>query len=325
MLHRYRHALRQTADQILGEEQAAHLAINPRSAAFPDASPEQPPPALTSDPQGSIARRERRRTRDAQVLALQQQGLSLSAIAQHMHLTRQTVRTVLRAGDEGVRLARSLPPSTLRPFEPYLWERWRQGAHNARVLYQEITSQGYRGSEINLRRALRTWRTRSGNRDRTPGSTSAVAAAGPPQPVLRLVTPRQAAWLLVGGQAPQSAADQAFVAHLLAAEPGLKDLQDLACAFRELLRQREVEALPAWLKAATASAFVELHGFAGGVRRDMAAVTAALTWAWSNGQTEGQVNRLKMLKRSMYGRSKDDLLHLRLVHASRPPRRIKSA
>ncbi len=150
----------------------------------------------------------------------------------------------------------------------------------------------------------------SGNRDRPPGSTGAgaVAAAGPAQPVLRLVTPRQAAWLLVGGQAPQSAADHALVAHLLAAEPGLKDLQALACAFRDLLRRREAEALPAWLKAATASAFVELHGLAGGVRRDLAAVTAALTWQWSNGQTEGQVNRLNSVSSDGFAGISADLV-----------------
>jgi len=59
-----------------------------------------------------------------------------------------------------------------------------------------------------------------------------------------------------------------------------------------------------------------MRGFAGGLRRDVAAVTAALEWAWSNGQTEGQVNRLKLLKRAMFGRGKDDLLRLRLIHAA---------
>jgi transposase len=60
----------------------------------------------------------------------------------------------------------------------------------------------------------------------------------------------------------------------------------------------------------------EFHGFAKGLRRDLQAVTAALKWDWSNGQTEGQVNRLKTLKRAMYGRAKLDLLRLRLVYAA---------
>jgi transposase len=324
-LHRYRGALRLTAEQLV----AATLPPTALPApGDPDGSEEGalsgPPPPLTSDPQGSRARRERRHARDTEVLALHQQGLSRTAIAARLHLTRSTVRTILRAGEDGVRLGRSLPPSVLRPFEPYLWERWQQGCHNARVLYDEVARQGYHGSAINLRRALRSWRPRSGHQDRQDTSQPADARRAA-RAALQVVTPRHAAWLLVGDVEQHTADERAFLTQLLITAPDLGELRERACAFLELLRHRDAAALSTWLAAAVTSPFPELHGFALGVQRDRAAVTAGLTWAWSNGQTEGQVNRLKVLRRSMYGRGKDDLLQRRLVLASQAPRRIKSA
>jgi transposase len=75
-------------------------------------------------------------------------------------------------------------------------------------------------------------------------------------------------------------------------------------------------ALDTWLIDAEQSGMPELRGFAAGIRRDLGPVAAALRWEWSNGQTEGQVNRLKTLKRAMYGRAKLDLLRLRLLYAA---------
>ena len=72
----------------------------------------------------------------------------------------------------------------------------------------------------------------------------------------------------------------------------------------------------AWLDRADASGLPELRSFAAGIRRDRAAVAAALSLAWSNGQTEGQINRLKVLKRQMYGRAKLDLLEKRFLYAA---------
>jgi transposase len=74
--------------------------------------------------------------------------------------------------------------------------------------------------------------------------------------------------------------------------------------------------LSAWLERADASGVPEVRSFAAGLRRDRAAVDAALTLAWSNGQTEGQINRLKVLKRQMYGRAKLDLLEKRFLYAA---------
>jgi transposase len=70
------------------------------------------------------------------------------------------------------------------------------------------------------------------------------------------------------------------------------------------------------LSKAKSSKLVDLHNFAVGIERDKSTVVAGLTQAWSNGQTEGQVNRLKLKKREMYGRAKFDLLQRRILEAA---------
>ena len=90
----------------------------------------------------------------------------------------------------------------------------------------------------------------------------------------------------------------------------------LAHFFATMVRERTAEALDDWLTEAQASSFSELRTFATGVAHDQAAVTAALTRAESNGQVEGHITRLKLLKRQMYGRAKFDLLRQRVLHAA---------
>ena len=80
-----------------------------------------------------------------------------------------------------------------------------------------------------------------------------------------------------------------------------------------MVRERTGQRFDAWLTRATSSGITELDRFARGLTDDRAAVEAGLTLEWSNGQTEGQVNKLKLLKRQMYGRANFDLLRLHLL------------
>ena len=100
---------------------------------------------------------------------------------------------------------------------------------------------------------------------------------------------------------------------LLALSPALAIVRDLAIRFGALVRSQTDEALDPWLAEATGS---ELSSFAAGLRQDEAAIRAALTLPWSSGQTEGQVTRLKLVKRQGYGRAKLDLLKARMLHAA---------
>jgi transposase len=312
VLSRQPAALHAAAEAVLQHQRTIHVtgASAPKA---PDATTNQPPSPLVADARLTAALHDRRKARDTEVLALHQQGASLASIAHRLDLTRSTVRRIVRAGTSmaGVR---ARPASAISPYEPYLWERWTEGCQNARVLWHEIQAQGFSGSYVHLRRALRGWRTRPAR-----GRPAAQVAGPPPppsQPALRPFSPRQAAWLLLRAPATLQAEEHLFLEHLRSIWPDVQSLQRLAVQFGQVVRRRYRMGLEPWLLAAEESSMPELHGFAGGLRRDLHAVTAALQWEWSNGQTEGQVNRLKTLKRAMYGRAKLDLLRLRLVYAS---------
>ena len=133
-------------------------------------------------------------------------------------------------------------------------------------------------------------------------------------PPLRPPPPRDAAWLLLR---PEQATDEerVVVERLCQLFPGVETARELAHGFTEMVRHRKAELLPAWLRAAARSKQKELIGFARGIGEDYKAVKKALTHEWSNGQLEGQVNRLKLIKRQMYGRAKFDLLRARVLHS----------
>ena len=129
-------------------------------------------------------------------------------------------------------------------------------------------------------------------------------------------SPRQAAWLLRRADdaaAPLSAADQAYVTRLCEQCPALDAARRLAGEFAAMCRARDPNALGPWLEAAGRT---ELASFVTGIERDRDAVLAALCFRWSTGQVEGHVQRLKVMKRSMYGRAKFDLLRKRVLHAA---------
>ena len=98
--------------------------------------------------------------------------------------------------------------------------------------------------------------------------------------------------------------------------PGPENSAGTALDFARMVRQRAAELLPAWLRTAARSKLKEFVGFARGIGEDYGAVRNALTYEWSNGQVEGQVNRLKLIKREMYGRAKFDLLRARVLHST---------
>jgi transposase len=136
--------------------------------------------------------------------------------------------------------------------------------------------------------------------------------APPPAP-LPLPAPRQLAWLLFQDVEKRSAAEQALVEQLQQ-HPDLPHVQQLVQQGAAMIRQRQAAALDAWLHACQASPSVELQNFVDVLQRDYAAVKAALTLPCSNGPVEGHINRLKLLKRSGYGRMQLDLLQQRVLY-----------
>ncbi len=130
-------------------------------------------------------------------------------------------------------------------------------------------------------------------------------------------TPRRAARLLTSELAKLSKEDWRFVTALRERSTTIATAADLIGRFTSMVKDRTPAALDSWLHAAEASA---LATFAAGLRRDEDAVRAALSEPWSNGQVEGQINRLKLVKREMYGRAGFDLLRARVLGARLMPK-----
>jgi transposase len=325
VLSRYQLELHATARAVLEQQTALHRQPSPddRHVAPPTALDNvvrDPPFPLVANARLSAALHEPRKARDEQVLALHAQGVTLASIGHRLDITRATVRRIVRAGagQAGVRARR---PSSISPYEDYLWTRWTNGCQNAFVLWHEIQAQGYVGSYVHLRRALRAWRSEPGRGGRGRDKHVAFTTTPPSSPsrsapALRVFTPRQAAWMVLRADAALHPDERLFFQQLKVEWPLLESVQRLALQFGRLVRKRDPTALDEWLTSAQQSGIPEFLGFANGLRRDLEAVTAALKWSWSNGQTEGHVNRLKTLKRAMYGRAKLDLLRLRLLYAA---------
>jgi transposase len=127
---------------------------------------------------------------------------------------------------------------------------------------------------------------------------------------------RRAAWWLLQPLDSLEPAQATFVKQFCRLCPQAKAAQKLARDFQQMVRNRKVEVLDSWLEACARSGIPEMKNFADGVRRDYPAVAAALKHEWSNGQTEGQVGKLKLLKRQMYGHANFDLLRARVIYAS---------
>jgi transposase len=166
-------------------------------------------------------------------------------------------------------------------------------------LWREIQAQGFTGT----RSLVAKW-------SHAHGQPSPVA----PAPALpQLPAARELAWLLFKDAEKQTAEDHLLIARLQQ-HPELVHVQELIQQGAAMIRQHQVDALAPWLKACSASPVGELRNFADVLQRDAAAVNAALTLPWSSGPVEGHINRLKLIKRSGYGRMQLNLLRQRVLY-----------
>lgn len=249
-----------------------------------------------------LARRAGRYARYEQVVQLNKQGIAPKEIAGRLGLSDRTVREWLKRGSFPEARKRRKKHSSFDPFATYVLKRWREGEHNGLVLWREIKSQGYTGSDRSVYRYLKTLK-----------QAEVRPALNPER--LQKYTTATALWLFMRDPTSLTPMEREDVAAFCQASASLKKAYELLHAFLSMVHQREGQRLESWLARVRESGLPELQSFAAGVEKDKDAVKAGLIWPVNNGMVEGHVTKLKLIKRTMYGRASFALLRQRVLHA----------
>ncbi|MFE0459416.1 ISL3 family transposase [Kitasatospora sp. NPDC058965] len=273
--------------------------LTPPLADYPEPTPAAAPdPALNPDTGTEKWLVTRTRERHRAVQDLLARGWTISAIGRELGLARHTARRYAHCENPEALADRAIRTTRLDAYRPYLINRWNQGCTNASTLFREIQAQGYPGRTPQaVRRFLRPLR-----------DTAKTAPEPPPKPqdLTNWIT-RHPGNLRVE--------EERLLGDVLSRCPELEAVRNHVHAFARMICDRTGTDLPAWISAVRAADLPHLHAFADGLERDQDAVTAGLTLPWSSGPVEGHVNRIKMLKRQMYGRASLPLLRKRVLLA----------
>ncbi len=262
-----------------------------------DMAPGEPAEALSAEPTGAMA--ERRRAHHALVHELLAQGAGFRQIARHLGWSHRTVSKYAHAATWQELLVGQKPrPSLVDSFKPHLVRRIGEGCLKASVLYREITAQGFTGSYAIVRKFIEQYRTKPD------------LARVPRPPSVRQVT----GWIC---RHPDNlvSRDTEQLRKILNRCQELRAAVDLVRSFADMITHLHGERLTAWIAAAEQAALPGISRFATGLTADLAAVTAGLSLPFSSGPVEGNVNRIKMIKRQMYGRAGFPLLRKRVLLA----------
>ena len=259
------------------------------------------PTKLTKAEKRKLEGRGKRQERYEAVKELHKLGLSKSEISRCMKLNWRTVSKYTTA-DKCPMYPERRRPSKLDPYIDYIQKRWESGCHNATQIWREIRDMGFDGA----RRTVAKWATEKRKSLRSSGSAATTRQVVP-------WSSHRASWLLVSEEDQLTEEDKQALERMKQADEKVAQAYMLGQRFVRMIREQESESLLPWLEDATNSGIDALKQFAKGITQDLDAVTNALLLPWSNGQTEGQVNRLKLIKRKMYGRANFDLLRRRVL------------
>jgi transposase len=277
----------------------------PASTATIEGKGQEASAPLSPTKQYLAERRAARVTRWEKVKELAQAGAGIRQIGREVGISRKTVHRLIDA---------PLPPQhqvvhprpgglrspTLQPFVTYLQDRWQAGYHNVSKLHKEIVAQGYTGSRSLLAQGVQSWRP-----PRLPPKQQ--------RKVKRMARRLSMRWLCLRPPEHLKPEEKILLRKLLDGDADLALGYNLLQGFRRVIEERHVADLDDWLGKAKSSNLPTFVALANGIDADRAAVNAALTMAWSNGPTEGHINRLKLIKRQGYGRAKLDLLRARVL------------
>ena len=259
-------------------------------------------------PQAEPSKRQKRIDRFERVHQLRRRGHSAVRIARELGLSRRSVfRYLRRQTCPAWGLGRS-HRSRLDGYQEWIDARIAEGLTNAAELHRQLTERGFRGSYGSVYQFVTKRLGAAGKRRQR------LNAAEPPVPARP--SARQLSFEWARRAEKRKPAEAARLEVIRARSDELAAALDLADGFAELIRKRSGETLGAWLARGEASPDPDLRRFAEGIRRDEAAVQAAVTATWSNGPVEGHVNRLKTIKRQMYGRAGFVLLRARVLNVA---------
>jgi transposase len=273
-------------------------------------SPHRPTDSTAASPrqQAKQAKRQRRVERFERVLELHSQGRPIRGIARELGLSREAVRRYLRSPTcPDWRPGRSAY-SGLDKYREEIDRRIEAGCTNAAELHRDLAKQGCRLSYPTVRRYV-TKRLAAAGKPRA--RVNAAQPATPPPP-----SAKQLSFDWVCRREDREPEEQVRLDAIRSQSDELSAALNLADEFAALIRKQAATTLTDWLAKAESSTCSEVRRFAEGIRRDEAAVQAAMTTDWSNGPVEGHVNRLKTIKRQMYGRAGFVLLRARVVNAA---------
>lgn len=272
----------------------------------PETTPPEPAQSarLRSAQEQIQQHRAARQARYEQIRRLHEQGHTTKAIAAHMSMGQSTVRKFLRAPQFPERAGRAARAGKLSPFHKHLRERFDAGNREGKPLFAELKALGYLGSLTRVYDYVQVLRQQS----RPHRRLEVGAGKFSPRQVVRM--------LLTSKRTPEQ---QTVLDRLTTRSALFATARRLAEGFTTLVRKQPREdarvPLRLWVAEAVSSSIAPLATFARGLRDDWEAVVAGLSLSWSNGPVEGAVNRLKMIKREMFGRANFDLLRRRVLPA----------
>jgi transposase len=281
------------------------------TALVPAAQPVTSPEPVTS-PQRSRRLAERTRARYSQVQECLARGLSRAATARELNLDIQTVRRFANATCAEELLGKAEHRSTkLDPYIDMVNQRWNEGVTNAEAITAELRALGFKGDAQAVRRYLQPLRPPGTSPSHPHPRRRKPAPATPAVP-----KPRAISKALLTHPGHLSEDDALIVKNATARCAHLERLHQHVRTFAKIMAQRRGQELPAWLEAVEADDLPELRSLAAGMRRDLAAVINGLTLEHNSGAVEGNVTRVKRLKRDGYGRANFDLLRAQILLAA---------
>jgi transposase len=293
-VERHHAALRRIAREVAAELAAERVAGEPAS---------KPEPVPTALERRRAEARARRQARHDEAVRLREGGATLAAIAAALGTPPRTLAYWLTTGHAPLR-DRGPAGSILDPFRDYLERRYAEGCRNARQLWRELRAQGFQGRPTIVRVWIGRW-----NKAGSGGAPTATSS----HPGWRLPSVHAVTRLLTSDRDSAPDRDQRLCARLLEEVPELAAAADAARRLARVLRKEGAEPLADVLGAMKGTL---LDSLATSLERDAAAVQAALDTSWTTSPAEGQINKLKTLKRAMYGRAGFPLLRARVLHAA---------